>query len=63
MKVQETNVSATLLKTKEELNVNHLVSMYYGTFDKSDEPIFNPKAVFQNLIGSRKGAKIPDIGK
>ena len=51
------------LQAKEELKAKYMAPMHYGTFDLSDESIFNPKAELQKLIGSREDVKIPDIGE
>ncbi|MDF1696613.1 MAG: MBL fold metallo-hydrolase [Saprospiraceae bacterium] len=51
-----------VLQAKIELNAEVLIPMHYGTFDLSNEPIFNPKSELKKLIGSRKDVHIPDIG-
>jgi len=51
------------LQAKEELNARYMVPMHYGTFDLSDEPIFNPKAELQKMIEGRDDVIIPDIGE
>ncbi|MEM9545920.1 MAG: MBL fold metallo-hydrolase [Bacteroidota bacterium] len=51
------------LQAKEELNANFMIPMHYGTFDLSDEPIFNPKNELEKLIGGRNDVLIPAIGE
>jgi L-ascorbate metabolism protein UlaG (beta-lactamase superfamily) len=52
-----------VLKVKEELNANYLIPMHYGTFDLSDEPIYNPKAELEKLSKNRDDILITDIGQ
>ena len=51
------------LQAKEELKAKYMVPMHYGTFDLSDEPIYNPKTELQKLIGDRQDVIIPDVGE
>ena len=51
------------LQAKETLKARYMVPMHYGTFDLSDEPIFNPKAEMLKLTRQRNDVKIPDIGE
>jgi L-ascorbate metabolism protein UlaG (beta-lactamase superfamily) len=51
------------LKAKEELKATLMVPMHYGTFDLSDEPIFNPKLELEKLTKNRNDVIIPDIGE
>ena len=54
---------ADVLKAKEALKASYLIPMHYGTFDLSDEPIFNPRNELQSLTSLRKDVKIVDIGE
>ena len=51
-----------VLQVKEELNARYLVPMHFGTFDLSDEPIFNPKSELEKLTLDRDDILITDIG-
>lgn len=52
-----------VLLVKEKLNSNYIVPMHYGTFDLSDEPIFNPKNELLKLSEGRNDIVITDIGQ
>lgn len=62
MKLSHTSPSDALL-AKEELNAKVMIPMHYGTFDLSDEPIFNPKDVLKALSMDREDIVILDIGE
>lgn len=51
------------LQAKEELKADYLIPMHYGTFDLSDEPIFNPKEELEKIIGNRHDVKITGVGE
>jgi L-ascorbate metabolism protein UlaG (beta-lactamase superfamily) len=51
-----------VLQVKEELKADYLVPMHYGTFDLSDEPIFNPKAELEKLTLHRDDVLLTNIG-
>jgi L-ascorbate metabolism protein UlaG (beta-lactamase superfamily) len=51
-----------VLQVKEDLNANYLVPMHFGTFDLSDEPIYNPKSELEQLTQKRDDVIITDIG-
>ncbi|MFT6782968.1 MAG: L-ascorbate metabolism protein UlaG (beta-lactamase superfamily) [Saprospiraceae bacterium] len=50
------------LAAKEKLKAELMIPMHYGTFDLSDEPIFNPKKVLIDLSKDRDDIVILDIG-
>lgn len=52
-----------VLQVKEELKSRYLIPMHYGTFDLSDEPIFNPKVELQKLTKGRDDVLFSDIGR
>jgi len=54
---------ADALIAKEQLGATSMIPMHYGTFDLSDEPIFNPKEVLTELSKDRDDIKILDIGE
>lgn len=51
------------LVAKDQLKAKSMIPMHYGTFDLSDEPIFNPKEVLVDLSQDREDIKILDIGE
>lgn len=61
MKLSHTSPSDALV-AKAQLNAKIMIPMHYGTFDLSDEPIFNPKEVLIGLSKDRDDVKILDIG-
>ena len=52
-----------VLQVKEDLKARYITPMHYGTFDLSDEPVFNPKDELIRLSGTRKDVLIPSIGE
>lgn len=54
---------AGALEAKEQLKAKTMIPMHYGTFDLSDEPIFNPKKVLIDLSKERNDIAILDIGE
>jgi len=54
---------AGALEAKEKLKAKIMIPMHYGTFDLSDEPIFNPKEVLSDLSKDRNDIAILDIGE
>ena len=62
MKLSHTSPSDAL-RAKEALKATTMIPMHYGTFDLSDEPIFNPKNVLESLSAHRDDVAILDIGE
>lgn len=54
---------ADALVAKDRLKSDNLIPMHYGTFDLSDEPIFNPKAELERLAIDRKDIQILSVGE
>ncbi|MGK0317278.1 MAG: L-ascorbate metabolism protein UlaG (beta-lactamase superfamily) [Saprospiraceae bacterium] len=54
---------AGAMEAKEQLKAKIMIPMHYGTFDLSDEPIFNPKDLLTVLSKDRNDIAILDIGK
>ncbi len=62
MKLSHTSPSDALV-AKEKLGAKTMIPMHYGTFDLSDEPIYNPKNVLEDLSTDRDDIYILDIGE
>jgi len=62
MKQSHTSPSDVLI-AKDQLRAKYLIPMHYGTFDLSDEPIFNPKDELTKLSKGRNDINILDIGQ
>lgn len=62
MKLSHTSPSDVLVAMKA-LNAQRLIPMHYGTFDLSDEPIFNPKNELTRLSVGRNDIHILDVGE
>lgn len=54
---------ADALVAKENLGAKYMIPMHYGTFDLSDEPIFNPKEALLKLSEGRNDIHALGIGK
>lgn len=62
MSLSHTSPSDAIV-AKKQLNATSMIPMHYGTFDLSDEPIFNPKETLLRLSSGRDDIKILDIGE
>lgn len=62
MKASHTSPSDAL-EAMSNLKANNMIPMHYGTFDLSDEPIFNPKNELIRLSQGRDDVHVLDIGE
>lgn len=51
-----------VVKIKHEMKIGKVIPMHYGTFDLSNEPIFNPKNILSALVKSKEDWIFMDIG-
>jgi L-ascorbate metabolism protein UlaG (beta-lactamase superfamily) len=51
-----------VVKLKHEMKIGKVVPMHYGTFDLSNEPIFNPKNILSKLVKEKTDWLFMDIG-
>ena len=51
-----------VVKLKHEMKIGKVIPMHYGTFDLSNEPIFNPKNILSSLVKEKSDWIFMEIG-